>query len=274
MEKRPPISVYILTGKNAPTLERVLKSIQSFADEIVIVDSLLDEKTAEIGQRYATKFIRQPWLGFREQYRLAESHCSHEWRMFVDADEEVSVPLQKEIVRVLAKAESSGEHVSFAFPRKTYFLGRWIRHGNWGNDSEVRLYRKADCEWGQGLHAALESKVPVVELKNVLYHYSFEDIAHTLRTINAYSTTDAECWEQSGKSPVRLHNVVLNPLWRGFRSFFLRGGFRDGFPGFFVSVYEMTYAFFKYAKRWEKTHVKSMFPKMDYYAENVVSHKC
>lgn len=272
MKKRPPISVYILTGNNAPTLERALKSVQAFADEIVIVDSLLDEKTAEIGRRYATKFIQQPWQGFRDQYKFAADNCTHEWRMFIDADEEVSEPLQQEIEQVLTQAETKPAQ-AYAFPRKTYFLGRWIRHGNWGNDCEVRLMRKGDGDWGEGLHAALEPSVPVVRLKNVLYHYSFEDIAHTLRTINAYSSTDADCWEQAGKTPVRLYNIVFNPLWRGFRSFILRGGFRDGFPGFFVAVYEMTYAFFKYAKRWERTHVKSMFPARDYYGKSEISKK-
>lgn len=267
MPNRPPISVYILTGCNSLTLERALKSVFGWADEIVIVDSLLEEATAEIGRRYASKFIQQKWLGFREQYKLASEHCTHEWRMFIDADEELSPALREEIDEVLSRGDVPV--AAYAFPRKTYFLGRWIRHGNWGNDSEIRLYRKGEGDWGVGLHAAIETRVPVVLLKGVLYHYSFENIAHTLRTINSYSSTDAEIWaEQKGK-PLRLSNVIVNPLWRAFRSYFLKGGFRDGFPGFYVAVYEAVYAFFKYAKRWEKTHVTSMFPVRDYYGKNI-----
>lgn len=265
MAPRPPISVYILTGCNSLTLERALKSVAGWADEIVIVDSLLEEKTAEIGRRYATKFVQQKWLGFRGQYKLGSDLCSHEWRMFIDADEELSAELREEIDRRLSG--NSGAESAYAFPRKTYFLGKWIRHGNWGNDCEIRLYQKDRGYWGEGLHAAVETDDSVVRMKSVLYHYSFENIAHTLRTINNYSTTDAEIWAEKNGTPPNASEMLIRPFWRAFRSYFLKGGFLDGFPGIYVAAYEAIYAFFKYAKRWEKAHVKSLFPSEDYYGK-------
>ncbi|MFT5128694.1 MAG: glycosyltransferase involved in cell wall biosynthesis, partial [Rhodothermales bacterium] len=90
------LSVYMITFNNTRTVEATLKALQ-WADEIVVVDSFSTDGTLEITKKYATKVEQRPWPGFRDQYQYAADACSHEWLMFVDADEVIPEELAQEI---------------------------------------------------------------------------------------------------------------------------------------------------------------------------------
>ncbi|MCK5834210.1 MAG: glycosyltransferase, partial [Lentisphaeria bacterium] len=60
------ISVYMITYNNIRTVEKALKSL-SWADEIIVVDSVSSDGTAELAEKYATVFKSQPFLGFQKQ---------------------------------------------------------------------------------------------------------------------------------------------------------------------------------------------------------------
>lgn len=61
------LSVMIITKNNEKIIERCLKSVEEFADEIVIADSFSTDRTAEICQKFDTKFIQHAFEGHTEQ---------------------------------------------------------------------------------------------------------------------------------------------------------------------------------------------------------------
>jgi glycosyltransferase involved in cell wall biosynthesis len=99
-ESEPKVSVYMITYNNEETIERALKSV-TWADEIVIVDSFSNDRTVEIGRQFTDRLFQRKWPGHRDQYQYAADLTTHEWIMFVDADEEVSPELADEIRKVL-----------------------------------------------------------------------------------------------------------------------------------------------------------------------------
>jgi glycosyltransferase involved in cell wall biosynthesis len=249
------LSVYMITFNNTRTVEDALKALQ-WVDEIVVIDSFSTDGTLEIAQKYASKVEQRAWPGFRDQYQYAADACSHDWLMFVDADEVIPVDLAQEIQEELRanQQRSQAEQIAaYTCQRRTWYLDRWIQHGGWVPDREIRVYNRQQAKWAGGLHAKLATDGRVMEFKGVYRHYTYADVSDHLATIDKYSTTAVDDMRESGKR-FSLFKLLLNPFWRFFKEFILKRGFLDGFPGFVIAVNTMFYVFIKQVKLWEAQH--------------------
>jgi glycosyltransferase involved in cell wall biosynthesis len=245
-----PVSAYMLTFNNAPTVERALASV-AFTDELVVVDSGSTDGTLELVRAATDRVIERPWPGFREQYQFAQNQCSHDWVLFIDADEEISPPLADEIQTLLGGVSADDSVRGYNVDRRTFYLGRWILHGAWARDFEIRLYNRQHSRWEGGLHAAVEVDGDVGSLRHFYHHYTHEDIGDQLRTIDRYSTIGAADLEQQG-CRCSLVRLIGNPLLGFVRDYVLRRGFLDGFPGLVIAVNTAFSTFNKYAKLRER----------------------
>ncbi len=255
MSEKPsiPVSVYMITFNNDRTVELALKSVADWADEVVVVDSFSTDQTVEIARRYATRVEQREWPGFREQYQYASDLCTNDWRLFIDADEEISETLAAQIKAELARnaARPDAERIDgYHGHRRTFYLGRWIMHGGWIPDHEIRLYHKDRGSWQGDLHAALQVEGRVADLVGYYYHYTYANISEQLQTIDKYSKTASEDMQRNGKRFSWFH-LFANPMFRFIRDYFFKGGFLDGMPGFIVAANTMFYVFVKHAKLWE-----------------------
>ncbi len=247
--QEPKVSVYMITYNNEETIERALKSV-TWANEIVIVDSFSNDRTVEIGRRFTDKVFQRKWPGHRDQYQYAADLTTHEWIMFVDADEEISPELAEEIRKELS---GKGEGVDgFFVYRRTFYLGRWIRYGGWYPDGEIRLYRRNKGRWEGGLHARAVVNGRVQPLKNLYHHYTYRDISDQIQTIDKYSRIAAEDMLQQGET-FSLFKLLFHPPFRFIKEYFFKSGFRDGLPGLVIVMSTAYYVFIKYAKLWELT---------------------
>jgi len=71
-------------------LERCIKSILKVVDEIIILDTGSTDKTVEIAKKYTTKVFHQPWQqNFALHRNESFSHCTGDWILQIDADEEL-----------------------------------------------------------------------------------------------------------------------------------------------------------------------------------------
>ena len=251
-DERPKTSVYIITRNNERTVERALASVK-WADEIVVVDSFSTDKTPEICRRFTDRVIQRPWPGFREQYQCAADLTTHPWIMFIDADEEASPELAEEIQGVVKEGGKGFD--GFIIYRRTYYLGRWIRHGAWYPDYEIRLYRREKGRWEGGLHAKIVVDGNVGSLKHEYLHTTYRDISDQIHTLDLYSRIEAEDMFKAGER-FSLFKLLFRPLFRLIKEYLFKQGFRDGIPGLVIIVATMFYVFIKHAKLWELTHVK------------------
>ncbi len=241
----------MITYNNIRTVETALKSL-AWADEIIVVDSISNDGTVEVAQKYATVFKSQKFLGHQKQYQLAASLCSNKWRFFLDADEEVSTETVESIRNHVAEQDEKKDTFGFLGNRQNFYLGRWIKHGGWKRDRELRLYHADYGDWTEGLHSCLAVKGEVATLDGFLHHYPYASISDQLATVDKYSTIAADEMFAAGKK-VSLIKLVLNPPWRFFRDYILKRGFLDGFAGFVVAVNTSFYVFVKSCKLYELT---------------------
>lgn len=245
---REKISVCMITFNNARTVEQSLASIKDWADEIIVVDSFSTDATPEIVRRYTDNFEQRTWPGFRDQYNYCIAKARNDWVVFIDADEVIPPELAAEIQ---ARPRSdSARYDGYIAHRRTFYLGRWIMHGGWVPDYEIRLFRKSRGAFEGALHANVKVRGHVGELQHFYQHYNYRDIADQIDTINRYSETAAQDMLAEGRR-FSAFDLLLRPPARFLKEYILKRGFADGMPGLVIAVSTMYYVFIKYAKLWE-----------------------
>lgn len=250
MNLRLPISVAIITHNEERNLGRCLQSITDLAREIVVVDSGSIDTTIEIAKKFGAMVHEQTWLGYRDQKNLALDHCSQPWVLALDADEEISPELKKEIIAFFEQGDDQRVE-GVRFPRKTWFLGRWIQHGDWYPDFQLRLFRRDKGRWKEPIHEFIDIQGSVVTFSEDLLHYSFPSMNSYIDKINPFADEFLKKQHDQKKS-WSLTSTLTRPLWRFFRGYFLRRGFLDGFPGLWIAVATAFSTFVRYSRGYER----------------------
>ena len=182
------------------------------------------------------------------------SQLNTRWVLVLDADEELTVELSASIKSILKFPQNS----FYKMHRRSYFLGKIIRHGDWGKDWIIRLFEKEKYQWTKDIvHSRLNvSKKKAKKLKGKLIHYSQDSISESLCKANNYSSASSEILFNKGKK-IGVFTVRLHEYWTFFRSFFMRCGFLDGYRGYLVAKLSAYGCYLKYFKLWQKLHNKS-----------------
>jgi glycosyltransferase involved in cell wall biosynthesis len=249
------LSVCLLARDEEAELERCLAAVD-WADEIVVVvDDRSRDGTERVARRLASRVEVRAYAGDVEQKRYCTGLAKNDWVLILDPDEVVLPQLAASIREILAApaALDGGENFAgYQLNRITYHLGRWIRHGDFYPDWKLRLFRRSRARFvGHDPHGRVEVEGGVGRLEGDLAHYSYRDLADQIDRIQFFSDQAANALVQQGK-PFRLVDLILRPPARFLRSYFLKRGFRDGLPGFAISVASAFYVFLKYAKHWER----------------------
>lgn len=238
-----PLSVTIITHNAGRLLDGCLTSA-SFADEIVVVDSGSTDGTVERALHHGAKVVQKAWLGFGPQKQLAVGAAAHDWVLCLDADERISEALRDAILAELRAPRAA----VYAMPRCNRFLGRWLRHGEGYPDWSVRLFDRRQAHWSDDpVHEKVVTAAPVHRLSGDLLHESAETLERYLDKQNRYTSLQARTLHAEGRRAGAWH-LVLAPLARFIKFYFLRLGFLDGVPGLVHVCIGCMNSFNKYAK--------------------------
>ena len=262
--KQPFLSVCVITGNEEDNIGRCLESV-AFADEIVVVDSFSTDRTMEIARTFTDRVFQHRWMGYIGQKAIARNLARGEWILFVDADEAVSPALREEILAMLRRGVPDRID-GFDFPRQVWYMRRWIRHGDWYPDAKLRLFRKARGRCcGIEPHERIEVQGEVRHLRAPLFHYTYDDIADQVSTMNRFSSISARSeGRREPSAAALLWGMLMHPPFRFFRCYFIKLGFLDGVAGLVIASSAAFSTFLKYAKLWEarlERRFRDMAPK-------------
>ena len=259
---RAPLSVLVPVKNEAANLRECLGSV-SFADEIVVVDSVSTDGTQEIATAAGARVVQFTWNGKfprKKNWALETIPWRHEWVLIIDADERITPELEKQIRDGIRRDDVNG----FYLNRRFWFLDGWINHCGYFPSWNLRLFRHRlgryerietdnDVQTGDNEvheHVLLDGRAEY--LSAPMEHYAFPNIATFIEKHNRYST-----WEAAARDHLRQHadretlpatpfgtplerkrwlkkiamRAPFRPALRFLYHYIWKQGFRDGYRG-------------------------------------------
>jgi glycosyltransferase involved in cell wall biosynthesis len=246
---RPRVSAAVICQDEEHNIEDCLRSV-AWCDETVVVDSGSRDRTVELARKHTDRVLHHPWPGYVAQKNWALEQTRGEWVLCLDADERCT-PALRDAIREALSGDPPFD--GYEVRRHVFYLGRWIDHGGWYPDWKLRLVRRGRARWG-GVdpHDRLVTDGRTARLDADLEHYTYRDFADHLRVVQRFSDVVTDEWRKEGRR-FSLPRACLHPPVKFFECYVLKGGFRDGFPGFVIAAASAFYVFAKHVKLWEKT---------------------
>jgi len=260
-----PISAIVLTKNEEKNLPGCLASL-TWADEIVVVDSLSNDGTVSIASHAGVRVVEHPFTNFAAQHNFAQNQARHDWVLFVDADERVSDELREEICW-LSQSETLAEVNAYHIQRVHLFSGTWFpdptrRRVTPRLRAQIRrlevprLYDRRLGIWERALHEVVIVPEPHGVLDGVIYHYAASNLSLALADLNFFTDLEAAYLEGQGKRA-----SVPEAIARGTRAFvlyyFVWGWCRYGWQGLVRAMVTSFIKFVNYAKLNERYRIRT-----------------
>lgn len=241
------ISLVIITKNEQHRLERCIRSAP-FANDVVVLDSESTDETCHIAKSLGARVFTEPWRGFGLQKQRAVELAQHNWVLCLDADEALSEKLRSEIETLMAGPEPSAD--GFHCPRISFHMGRWIRHGGWYPDWQLRLFHRQRARWTSApIHETVKAQTTEY-LRGDIEHLVFRDLTHQIETNNRYSSLMAQdLWDRGVR--FSMLKLIVKPWSKFLETYVWKRGFLDGLPGFIISVGAAYSVFLKFSKLYE-----------------------
>jgi glycosyltransferase involved in cell wall biosynthesis len=225
------LSACLITLNEDHNLPRALASLRGIADEIIVVDSGSTDKTASIAREHGVALFKRAWTNYSEQKNFAAECAQNEWVFSMDADEELSSALQTSLLDWKKREPQSSV---YEMPRKTWYLGAWVKHSGWYPDFQRRLYRRDKAQFSGIIHEALRFAGKPGRLNGDLLHYTVRSFAEHEQKVERYAVLAAQQMYAAGERSWRSALWFATP-WSWFQNYFLRGGFLDGYRGALIA---------------------------------------
>lgn len=226
------ISVVIITKNEEEKIIKCLNSVNTFADEIIVIDDFSEDNTAKLCESFPkVKFFRREFTNFGEQRNFGIEKSLYPWIFSIDADEVISETLLKEITDLKANNDMAKVD-GYLLLRKNFFWGSWLRHGACGPEWKLKLFKRT-YRWEGDVHEKLA--IPARKLKRLkgcLEHATLQTTNQWIEKARKYTYLQANSYVKDGHN-FSLHNFLIRPLVYLGRSYFFRLGFLDGIPGLF-----------------------------------------
>jgi (heptosyl)LPS beta-1,4-glucosyltransferase len=241
----PGVTAVIAAHDESANIEACIASLEWVSEVIVVendsIDDTIDRARGAGATVISPKFTT---IGAARNHAIARAKTP--WILVVDADERCTPELAAEISQVV---EKPAQYSAFRIPRRNFFLGKEIRHGGWGTDRPVRLFKRELRYNASLVHEHVEVTGATGELRSPLIHYTYVSLEQYFEKFNRYSRWWAEQNHARGRK-TSAAAVVLRPPARFVRMYLLKGGFLDGAHGLVLACLAAASVMAKYARLW------------------------
>lgn len=223
------ISVVIIAKNEEAKIADCIASVQ-FCDDIVLIDDVSDDATGKIAKDLGARVFVNKMTGYATQKNLGIDKAKNDWVLILDADERVSVELQKEILSLKPSSNTTG----YEMPFRNHLKGKWLRHGGLYPDYHVRLFNKTKGKYGaREVHEMLELDGEVNKLEGDVIHLTYDTYRAYLAKVRKYSVVQAQ-------EDVRTKGRGVDtkgPIREFVARYIKQKGILDGWAGFVSALY-------------------------------------
>jgi len=135
----------------------------------------------------------------------------------------------------------------FLINRKSFYMGKWIKHSGWYPDRKLRLFRKSKSRWQGRIHERLILNGKIQKIDGDILHFTYRNITDHIKRINRYSKMQAEDIVRKKTKFIYLRFVLLPPI-TFIRFYFWKLGILDGFSGIIIALVSSWGTAMKYMK--------------------------
>ena len=235
---RPPrllkkLTALVITHNEKENINDLIENL-GFADEIIVVDSFSSDGTVEaIKKHNNVKLIQYKFINFSNQRNFALKQATHDWVLFIDADERISNDLKDEIIDAL---QEKNKIVAYSFYRKFYFKKAIIKFSGYQTDNVFRLFNKNHVSYNDNklVHETLDVDGETKVFTNKLNHYSYKSDELFRKKLIKYAKLRAQELYSKKLKP-NFYHFYVKPVYRFLYQFIIRFGFLDGKIGYKIS---------------------------------------
>jgi glycosyltransferase involved in cell wall biosynthesis len=260
-----PVTLLVITHNEAEHIARCLNSV-AFAAEKIVVDSGSTDDTVKIAEQCGARVVQQTWLGFGAQRNFATTQATHEWILFLDADEALTPELAQELEQALPRLMRSDAAAGILL-RTAWFMGkplRWYRlHVR---EKKARLYHRERARWADvRVHESLQYQGHAVTFRAPFMHYLNPTLAHAELKYLRYSELKARDWldRKRATRPWEWPFVFITTF---LKDYVLRLAMLDGWRGWVAAYSAANYAIYKRIRYYEMC----TFPESRQLAEDIL----
>lgn len=247
------ISFIVFTHNEEKRVEMMLRCLYGHG-EIILVDNFSTDKTISIAKKYTKKIYKDKNIGWVENdktIKFAEKIASNKWIYLAYVDEIIPIRLLNKLKEIV----EDDHYDAIEIYRKNFMFGREIF--NYGKH-HLRMFKKNSVDFKDNIvhkFGRYRENVRVLKIKNqkylVLWHFSEYNCNNLELSHNRYANIEAN-----------QRHLILGQKFSGFRAifklffyffgtYFALGGFKGGWPGFFVSLKIAYFKFSIEARLWE-----------------------
>lgn len=238
-------------------VENALKSVHSWADEIIIVDMYSDDHTVDIANRYTSNIYYHERIKFVEPARkFGVTKAKGNWILILDPDEVVPYTLSRKLLDIANNDLADVVEI----PWCNYFFGKRVNYSGWGRhqDYHPRFFKRQFIEFPGEVHGAfsIQENARILKLKSddsyYVVHFNYVDIFQFIEKLNRYTSIEAEQSYELYKD----HSTKKFLVWsvRGFiRRYIKQKGYLDGWRGTYLSLF---WAFYRIVLAAKVTQIK------------------
>lgn len=265
------LSVLIPTKNEENNIKRCIDSVESIADEVLVLDNYSDDCTVEISRECGAKVIQKEFTGFADNRRELLDAAECEWVLFIDADEVVSEELSNSIQSVLRENKRAAYRVQ---PRVKMF-GTWLDDTDIGGPG-VRFGPKEGIRVEDDIvHEAMapteKYKNNVITLNGALRHHTYDSVSEYISKFDQYTSLEALKREDEGKMLGFLQSVTKGIL---VAVYYLIGkkGILGGKSAILFASMSFQYRLVTYWKQRELKQLRTESPKS--WREKWIKNEC